>query len=83
LPWPKNTARPATQTAQAARWLTDRLADGPAEAADLLHEAQQHGFARSTVHRAAKELGVKKRRRGKNGDASTWSLVGFDPDRRM
>jgi len=75
----RRTERPATQTAQAARWLTDRLADEPAYGSDVLREAADEGFAKSTVQRAAQHLGVQKIRSKDDGNRFLWSLR-FDPD---
>jgi len=71
--------RLADGPAQAARWLTARLADEPAYGSDVLREAADEGFAKSTVQRAAQHLGVQKIRSKDDGNRFLWSLC-FDPD---
>lgn len=61
--------------AEAAEWLTKKLADGPVAAADLDDEREQEGLAKATVRRAAEEIGIQKPREGfGKGSTVYWRL---------
>jgi hypothetical protein len=68
------TAAPRSEQSEAhraARWLRDRLAEGPRTAADLIDEAHDEGIARSTLHRARRAIGAIATREG-FGAAGRW-----------
>jgi putative DNA primase/helicase len=48
-----------TATSEAADWLRERLAAGPAKVPDILRDAQAHGFTEQTLQRARKQIGAK------------------------
>jgi RecA-family ATPase len=61
--------------AEAAEWLTKKLADGPVAASDLDTEREQEGIAKATLRRAAEEIGLEKPREGfGKGSVVYWRL---------
>ena len=59
--------------ADAKQFLRDLLADGPMRAGDVFKEAEQAGYARRTIQRAANVLKVDRRKDGMKG-GWTWRL---------
>src|SRR5262249_47635844 len=60
---------------EARDFLLDRLEAGPANAEDVIAEAEQNGIAKRTLYRAKRDLGIKSRKgRGKTDDGWTWEL---------
>jgi hypothetical protein len=56
------------------RWLADRLADGPAKAADLIAAAERAGYSRASVYAAKGRVGALMQRVGFGpGSYSTWT----------
>jgi len=56
-------------TAKRAReFLQERLRSGPVKADDLVEEAKQEGISFATLRRAKKELGIKSRKGGFDGE---------------
>ena len=62
-----------SERADAADWLTELLASGPAESTQVLREAKDNGISEKTLRRAAKGLGIKRRNSSFNGPWY-WSL---------
>lgn len=52
-----------TETDKAEEWLEGELANGPRNATELEERAKEEGIARTTLHRARKQMGVKSVRR--------------------
>ena len=48
--------------------LQERLRSGPVKADDLVEEAKQEGISFATLRRAKKELGIKSRKGGFDGE---------------
>ena len=65
-----DSSKPAREEAQ--EFLKAVLSEGPRAAAEVLGEAKKAGLTESTMRRAAKELGVAKRKKGNVGDAGWW-----------
>jgi len=68
---------------EAKGWLVALFQDGVVEASEVLCLAESQGFAKRTVERAAKELGVVKRKVGGPGEDRqcwVWSLAAFEGD---
>jgi putative DNA primase/helicase len=60
---------------EAREFLRERLEAGPANADDLIAEAEQNGIAKKTLYRAKRELGIKSRKeRGKLDGGWSWEL---------
>jgi hypothetical protein len=65
--------KPHTTRDHASEWLAARLANGPAQSADVKGEAKALGIAERTLKRAAKDLGVAVEVSGKP-PRSVWAL---------
>lgn len=55
-------------------WLKHRLEGSTLPAVKILADAEAAGFSRTTIHRAADDLGVLKKRSAAEGNRSFWSL---------
>ena len=71
-PKPKPIRSPKPRL-DAAHWLADRLADGPAPAADVVAEGVKAGLSASALDRARRIGAVSERLPGRRG-ASQWRL---------
>ena len=60
--------------ADAKQFLRDLLADGPMRAGDIFREAEQAGYAKRTIQRAANALKIDRRKDGMKG-GWTWRLA--------
>jgi hypothetical protein len=67
--------RPAKGTEGAKQWLEAFLADGPRDAGDIRRAYQAAGIPKTTVDRAAKDLGVSRSAQ-LGSSAKLWSLPG-------
>ncbi len=63
-----------TERAECIEWLRQTLANGPQLSRDIETEAQAHGYSRTTLKRARKQLGVKPEQlaTGKGGRTEWW-----------
>jgi hypothetical protein len=60
---------------EAREFLQERLEAGPANADEVIEEAEQNGISKRTLYRAKKDLGVRSRKmHGKSYGAWTWEL---------
>jgi putative DNA primase/helicase len=60
---------------EAREFLLERLEAGPANADDIIAEAEQNGIAKKTLYRAKRDLKVRSRKeRGKVDGGWTWEL---------
>jgi putative DNA primase/helicase len=64
-----------TAKRDAREFLLERLKAGAVNSDDIIEEAKQEGFAKATLYRAKKELGIRSRKeKGKIDGAWVWEL---------
>lgn len=77
--------RHSSKRVKTAVWLAAALSWGPADAKQLLKTCTEMGISRATLHRAARDVGVTKRKLGFLTGYWEWSLppvigsIGMDP----
>jgi hypothetical protein len=72
------TAQRGLERREAAAWLGERLAAGPAPSIQVLADAKEHGISERTLRRAFKEMGCRSRK----GSDGQWHW-GLDPQRGL